>query len=65
MKDSFDEAKKAARKQMELEAELAKQNFIREIKKGLGEQLVAEFKSVKPSSKRKLLWNKILKILGV
>lgn len=65
MKDVYEDAKKAARDRMMREATLQKQAFIRELKQGLGEQLVQELEAVKPPTKRQTWWNKIKKVLGL
>ena len=65
MKDKFDEAKEAARKRMITEADQNKRSLIREIKQGLGKQMVGELEKLKPPAKRKKLWNKIKKVLGL
>ena len=54
MKDAYEDAKKAARDRMMREATLQKQAFIRELKQGLGEQLVQELETAKPPTKRKV-----------
>jgi hypothetical protein len=65
MKDKFEEAKEAARKRMIVEADQNKRLLIREIKQGLGKQMVTELEKIKPPTKRKKLWNKIKRVLGL
>jgi hypothetical protein len=65
MKDKFDNLKEAARKRMAAEADQNKRSFIRELKQGLGQQMVGELEKLKPPTRRKKLWNKIKKVLGL
>ena len=65
MKDKIDQAKEASRKLMLAQAEQEKLAFIREIKKGLGQKMIQELENIKPLSRRKKIWNKIKKVLGI
>jgi hypothetical protein len=65
MSDRTEETKEAARKRMLMEAEQSKKAFVREVKRGLGEQMVDELKKLKPPSKWKLFMNKVKKVLGI
>jgi hypothetical protein len=65
MKDAYENAKNAARLQMMREADAGKAALIREIKQGLGEQVVEKLEKAKPPSRRKIWWNKIKKVLGL
>jgi hypothetical protein len=65
MKDAFDEAKKRSRAQLMMEAESAKKAFAREIKSGLGKQIVEELEQLKPPTKWQIFCKKLKKALGL
>ena len=65
MKDAFEDVKKAAREQAMREANLSKNAFIREIKGGLGKQMVQELEKIKPPTKWQLFVRRLNKILGI
>lgn len=65
MKDKYEDAKNASHKRMMMEVTADKAALIREIKQGLGSQLVEELENVKPLSPRRMFWNKIKKVLGL
>lgn len=64
MKDQYENAKSAARQQMMRESDDNKRMLIREIKDGLGKQIVEELQNevTKPKDS---LWNKIKKVLAL
>jgi hypothetical protein len=64
MNDQYENAKTAARLQMMRESDDNKRSLIREIKDGLGKQIVEELQNevTKPKDS---LWNKIKKVLAL
>jgi hypothetical protein len=64
MNDQYENAKSAARLQMMRESDDNKRALIREIKEGLGKQIVEELEKEVTKPKISLL-NKIKKVLGL
>lgn len=65
MSDKISQSKDAARKMMLAQTEQDKQAFIRQIKRGLGEQMVEELEKLKPPSRRQRFWNKLKLVFGL
>lgn len=68
MKDVYEDAKNAAKRRMEREADQTKASFIREVKHGLGEQMKKELtvqSEAKPPSRWKRFLNKLKKVFDL
>lgn len=63
--DRFDKIKAAEQKKIMAQLADEKKQFIRQIKNGLGEQMINEITMYKKPSRMRVFWNKIQRVLGL
>ena len=65
MKDRYEEMKENTRNQIHRELDSEKRAFIKDVKSGFGNIMKEELVNIKPPSKLKLLYRRIMKVIGL